>query len=253
MYWNYFDEQPLNPHNFTSNDILRNFATIFKTKDHILFENIDSLESNNFLKCKEKKYYNYVLVRKSALRNLREIGEKSLNLELDIFPLFMIFLLAVFYIGKGCARRDLSHIRETLKLISEGSDDVDVDIEYGGKLHNCITEMADNDGVIIVTGFCDSSHYMSHFREAAMIEYIGLDKLTNKDKGVYFGASKEWSSVKRKNFGLLALFTIFKNYLNDGSNGIQLDSLFYRPNRRRIILDCPHTNFCCTDCKHAFT
>ena len=251
MYWNYFDEQPINPRNFTSNNILRNFATIFKNKDHILYENIDSLESNNFLKCKEKIYYNYVLVRKSALRNLREIGKKSLNIELDIFPLFMIFLLAIFYIGKGSTRRDLSHVRETLKLVSEGDDGVD--IEPGGKIHNCITEMADNDGVVIVTGFSDSSHYMSHSREAAMIQYIGLNKLTNKDKGTFFGASKKWSLVKKKNFGLLALFSIFKNYINDGSNGIQIDSLFHRPKKRRIVLECPHTNFCCADCKHAFT
>ena len=38
----------------------------------------------------------------------------------------------------------------------------------------------------VITGFSDSSHYHAHLREAAMIDFFGLNKLTNEQRGTYY-------------------------------------------------------------------
>ena len=53
MFWEYFDQQPIKL-NFTRNDLHRNFAVVFKTKDFLLGENFRQLESNGDLPFKEK-------------------------------------------------------------------------------------------------------------------------------------------------------------------------------------------------------
>ena len=246
LYWDYFDQQPINPENFTTHDILRNFSIIFKNKDYLLGEDIWRLEDSGTLDFKEKICYNYLLIKKSALGNLRELGRRVLNKELDIFPVFLIFLLAIVYIGKGSTRRDLDHIREAIRILCWNPHRT---VEKGSKLGVIMDEIIYREGIIIVSGFHDSSHYLAHSREAAMIDFFGVDRLTNEKRGTYYGESKDWSHIKQKNFGLLALFSIFRNFLNDGSTGLSLDTLHHNPPRERSDpATCLHEESCCVKC-----
>ena len=84
------------------------------------------------------------------------MGRRVLNKELDVLPVFLIFLLAIFYIGKGSTRRDLEHCRKTIRILCH---DPHRPVKEGGKLLAIMEEMLYREGVIIVTGFSDSSHY----------------------------------------------------------------------------------------------
>ena len=138
-------------------------------------------------------------------------------------------------------------------------NDTSKSVETGGKLMTCIEEMLEEEGIVIVTGFADSSHYMAHTREAAMIDWVGVDNLTNERRGSYYGGAKGWCANMKENYGLCILFAIFKNYLNDGSNGLQFDSVDCKKRKEKkeemeVLEDtlCEHDHTCCINCNKVF-
>ena len=83
-----------------------------------------------------------------------------------------------------------------------------------------------------------------------MIDFVGVENLTNERRGTYYGDAKDWSITKQKNFGQLALFSIFRNFLNDGSTGLRLSSLLHNPPRARGEAEpCMHEDICCVKCR----
>lgn len=244
-----FNNIKIEPTNFSSTDILNIFSFICKNEDHILSSNIDVLEKDNSFAYKERVFYNYVLLKKSVLGNLRKIGSKSIDTKLDVFAIFLEFVRSIYYIGKATGRRDLDHIREAIDIVM---NDTTKSVEEDGKLHTCMKELLEEEGVVIVTGFQDSSNYMAHNREAAMMDWVGLENLTNIRKGSYYGETEEWNTIKKKNYGMMVLFSLFKNYLNDGAIGLQFDSLFYNQKRAKEQIKeevcCNHNHVCCIKC-----
>ena len=77
-------------------------------------------------------------------------------------------------------------------------------------LKHCIKALLESQGVVIVSAFQDSSHYMSHNREYSMIEYTGLDNLTNVYRGSRFGKFT-------LDYGLMCVYILFRNFINNGA------------------------------------
>ena len=97
----------------------------------------------------------------------------------------------------------------------------------GGKIETCVMEVIKSKGITIVTGFYDSSHYQAHNREAALIDFIGLENLTNVYNGSRYGDFADFNTIKSKNYGLLALYILFKNYVFNGATAFTLEDLCY--------------------------
>ena len=157
---------------------------IFKNVDWELTSNIENLQNVGILDQKSRNYYNYVLCKEDTLSNIRKLGEKSLMTELDTLPNFKAFVKSLYYFGKAKGRRDLMHLKDTITAIINWQDRV---VKSGGKIYTCIRALLEASGIVIVTAFHDSSHYMAHNREAALIDYVGLNNLTNVYNGSKYG------------------------------------------------------------------
>ena len=118
---------------------------------------------------------------------MRNIGIKSLDQNIKTNGNFNKFAGAGYYTGKARGRRDLDHMKETIL----GSPNLV--FPYGSKLYTCFNELL-ADGIVLVNCFNESSHYMSHNREQAIIFYLGLNNLTNVYNGTTYGSFKFNSS-----------------------------------------------------------
>ena len=234
---------------------LSRLAFVCRNKDFELANSINVLEENDALKTKEHTFYNYILLKKSALGNLRRLGTQLIDSNLDIFPIFILFLSCILYIGKATGRRDLDHIREAILAIMYGNGKP---AEVGDKLYTCMLALLEGEGIVIVTGFHDSSTYMANSREAAMLDWFEAEapgRLTNIRLGSYYGDALGWSQTKKNNYGIMILYCLFRNYLNDGSNGLKINSLCCKPKAPKhedtdeeMEEECGHNNLCCINC-----
>ena len=102
--------------------------------------------------------------------------------------------------------------------------------------------------IVIVTGFSDSSHYMAHNRESALIDYIGLQNLTNIYNGSRFGDFTDFSSIKSKNYGMLALYVLFKNYVYNGATAFTFEDLCFQKTERSSDINGNNCEHKCLSC-----
>ena len=58
-------------------------------------------------------------------------------------------------------------------------------------------------------------------REAAMIDALGLDNLSNARPGDYYGPAASWSPQKRLQLGTFLLYRAFKIFLQEGERQIR--------------------------------
>lgn len=56
----------------------------------------------------------------------------------------------------------------------------------------------------------------AHIREAAMIDAIGLDQLTNLKRGTYYDSTVQWKSSDRIKLGCYLLYRAMHVFLADG-------------------------------------
>ena len=251
FYRRYFHSKEIILENFEAPiDILEAFLPVFKNLDFEFSQNIELLQELGAIKSRPRSFYNYIMCSKSILGNMLKIGNKTLDGNLITAVNFRKFNGSVYYGGKARGRRDLDHMKEAFK----GS--IFWDFPVGSKLYTCLHELQDK-GIVLVNGFNESNHYMAHNREQAIFSFLGLKNLTNKYNGTTYGNFTQLNKIGLKNYGLLVMYAIFKNYCNDGPLPFMMDDL-------RIALDmrdqgnwkdddddedlCQHNNVCCADC-----
>ena len=218
---------------------------------------INDLIKTNELEFKENYFYNYILLKKSILGNIRNVGTKSLLDMGNVIRCFVIFLQAIIYIGKGTRKRDFDHVKGSIISLLEDDDNFD---DKSDKLKECMIELANGDGIVIVRAYPDSNHYLAHSREAALIKGVGLDNITNKVHGHFYGADQGWTDIKMENYGLLLAYTFFKSYMNDGSEGYTFEDLcnniFHKPRKEEDSfegkVECCHNQLKCNGCSRIF-
>ena len=85
-----------------------------------------------------------------------------------------------------------------------------------------IHEVWESDGgVVVVQVFQNTIAVEAFTREAAMIDAIGCDNLTNVKPGDYYGVASNWSSDKKYDLGTFLLFKAFKIFLQEGERQIR--------------------------------
>jgi len=158
-----------------------------------------------------KASFNYLLLDPRISQNLPMRVFSSSDQEL-----FRTFISAIFYVGKGSRSRPFQHLYEAIKSQKPGSKK---------KLSEKITKIHDiweeDKGVVVVQVFQNTIAVEAFTREAAMIDAVGCDNLTNVKGGDYYGVANSWDPEKKLELGTFLVFKAFKIFLQEGERQIR--------------------------------
>ncbi|VDM81803.1 unnamed protein product [Strongylus vulgaris] len=111
------------------------------------------------------------------------------------------FVPAIFYVGKGTKARPLAHLIEAKKERNAGSPKM----VSNAKLKRIDSIWGSGNGVLCLQINHSVSNDEAFVREAALIEAIRLENLTNVKGGEWRGGSKMWTMPMRAQFGTYQL------------------------------------------------
>uniref|UniRef100_A0A0N5B832 GIY-YIG domain-containing protein n=1 Tax=Strongyloides papillosus TaxID=174720 RepID=A0A0N5B832_STREA len=159
--------------------------------DKLLKEEMNNVNTPT-KKNKSPNYFNYLLLD-PRLANQND---------------FLSFVGGIFYVGKGTTSRPKAHFIETIKKREEGN----LQCEKTKK----ISELWENGmGVISLQINQNVVEAEALSREAAIIEAININNLTNKKKGEYHGGTGKWSVREKELLGCICLKKAFHMFQID--------------------------------------
>lgn len=167
-----------------------------------------------------KSAFNYLLIDPRLSQNLPKRAKYLSEKEI-----FRTFVSAVFYIGKGSRARPYAHLYDTLKHWKKLNNlKVDGDEANNSKITKKMKKIIeiwdDNKGVVSLHCFQSVIPSEAYTREAAMIDALGLQQLTNMKKGNYYGQAKDWNQVKKQQLGVVLLKRACAIFLAEGERQI---------------------------------
>lgn len=152
--------------------------------------------------------FNYLMLDPRITRNL------PLNYPtMDEQEAWKRFVESIFYVGKGSSSRPFDHLYDAVKKFGRPNDRSK---RLSAKTRKILDIWHSDNGIIILPVFHGSISDEALTREAAMIEAIGLEKLTNEKPGSYYGPILSWSRDKRLSYGYALLYRAFKIFLFEG-------------------------------------
>lgn len=89
------------------------------------------------------------------------------------------------------------------------------------KLERIIEIWRANKGVICLPVFHNITPIEAYTREAAMIDCLGVENLTNIKRGDYYGISKSWTMRDRKRLGVLLLYKAMQVFMVEGESQLR--------------------------------
>lgn len=177
---------------------------------------------------------------------------------MDKGEVFARFLSSIFYVGKGKRSRPYDHLYDALKLYSKENNQVAERLENrrNQMLEKRVTSTSDGNknaalggdvkktasktnqnifqeskklnkivdiwkaqlGVVCLHTFNNIMPVEAYTREAAIIEAIGMENLTNLKKGEYYGAVKNFSMRQKRELGVALLHRAMNIYLAEGES-----------------------------------
>ncbi|VDN05024.1 unnamed protein product [Thelazia callipaeda] len=118
------------------------------------------------------------------------------------------FVDSIFYIGKGKRSRPFQHLVDAVRAKGFG----DSVIMKSNKLQKIVNLWTDGRGVVSLHVFQNTIPVEAFTREAAMIDAIGIENLTNVKRGEYYGPMRNWTASQKATYGsylLLNALAIF--------------------------------------------
>ena len=170
-------------------------------------------DKNEWREGHQKSAFNYILIDPRVTQNLPSRARAS---NLSPSEVFRIFIQAIFYIGKGSRARPYAHLYDSLKDW-KSSNPAEVKSK---KIKRIIQIWNDKQGIVSLHCFQSVIPSEAYTREAAMIDAIGLDKLTNMKRGNYYGEAKEWDVRKKRQLGTVLLRRECAIFLAEGERQI---------------------------------
>ena len=146
----------------------------------------------------------------------------SANLPMKVFQepdqkLWRTFVNSVFYVGKGSRSRPFQHLYEAIKTFRKASTTK----KLSDKIKRIHKIWDSGGGVVVVQVFQNTIAVEAFTREAAMIQAIGCDNLTNLKPGDFYGVASGWAEDKRVKLGTFLVFKAFKIFLQEGERQIR--------------------------------
>jgi ankyrin repeat and LEM domain-containing protein 1 len=93
------------------------------------------------------------------------------------------------------------------------------------KLKKILNIWRTNNGVVCLHVFHNLMPVEAYTREAAIIDCLSLQRLTNLKKGDYYGIAKLWNMKMKKKLGLAFLYRALHIYLHEGETQIMPNDL----------------------------
>ncbi|XP_064609729.1 uncharacterized protein LOC135473770 isoform X2 [Liolophura sinensis] len=157
-----------------------------------------------------KSSFNYLLLDPRVAQNLPTRAQILGDLET-----FKIFISAIFYIGKGKRSRPYCHLYEAIK--HRKSPQIKKPSE---KVQKILDVWSEGLGVISLHIFQNVIPVEAYTREACMVDAMGLNNLTNKKRGDYYGPSSTWPANQRRKVGVHLLKKALCIFLAEGERQI---------------------------------
>lgn len=184
-----------------------NHLNIYRSLENQIFQEFASPDpSRRWREGISKTSFNYLLLDP---RITQDLPNRSVLTEPEIW---LIFLNAIFYIGKGKRSRPFAHLNDAFRTWVNGSTSTNRKINY-------ILDIWNNDqGVICLHVFQNVIPVEAYTREAAMIDAIGTEYLTNSQSGIYYGIAATWSMQQKQKFGRYLLYKALQIFMQEGEN-----------------------------------
>ncbi|GAB0086600.1 uncharacterized protein DMENIID0001_006940 [Sergentomyia squamirostris] len=136
---------------------------------------------------------------------------------------WLTFLKAIFYVGKGKSSRPYAHLYEAIQHFDTyyHHPPADETTKPISKKLRRIMEIWDSDnGVICLHVFHNILPAEAFTREAAVIDCLGLQHLTNQKRGDYY-CPGAWTMRNKKHLGVLLLYKALQMHLAEGETQLQ--------------------------------
>lgn len=153
----------------------------------------------------EKSSFNYLLIDPRVTQNLPARAKKMTTEDI-----FRVFIMSIFYVGKGKRSRPYAHLNEALNSAKQNP-----------KIQQIKDIWAAGQGVVSLHIFQSVIPVEAYTREACMIDALGLPRLTNKKRGDYYGRAQTWPQSKRREMGVFLLKRALKILLNEGERQLR--------------------------------
>ncbi|XP_055914802.1 ankyrin repeat and LEM domain-containing protein 1 [Eupeodes corollae] len=185
-----------------------------------------------------KQSFIYMLIDPRISNNLP--GESTF---LTKFEVWKRFLRSIFYVGKGKTSRPYSHLYEAMKKFSrlhgtgqtKGNGLKSIPIEsfksptkqsYDSKKLDRILDIWSNGkGVVCLHVFHNILPAEAYTREAAIIDALSLQHLTNMKRGDYYGPAQSWTMRAKKCMGVALLNKAMQIYVAEGESQLSPSDL----------------------------
>ena len=157
--------------------------------------------------------FNYLLLDPRITNNL------PLNNSMGEANQWSTFLRSIFYVGKGTRSRPFAHMYDAVRQHANKSSKRSKDSCQ--KTQTILDIWRCNLGVICVQVFHHSLAVESLTREAAIIQALNVENLSNIKEGDFYGIANGWEEQKRTEFGYSLLFRAFKIFLSEGERQLR--------------------------------
>jgi len=159
-----------------------------------------------------KSSFNYLLLDPGVTRNLPMRVFSDSDQEQ-----WRSFIRAMFYVGKGSRSRPFQHLYEAIKSYKKDPGKK----KLSDKIRKIHEIWSGDGGVVVLQVYQNTIAVEAFTREAAMIDALGCDSLTNVKPGDYYGAASEWNKETKLELGTFLLFKAFKIFLQEGERQIR--------------------------------
>lgn len=88
------------------------------------------------------------------------------------------------------------------------------------KIDRILQIWGDNCGVVCLHVFHNITPIEAYTKEAAMIDALGIQHLTNVKRGDYYGIAQTWTMRLKKQMGIGLLFKAMQMYIAEGESQI---------------------------------
>lgn len=142
------------------------------------------------------------------------------------FDAWQRFLASIFYVGKGKSNRPYAHLYDAIKIYQGTKVDMLNSKQFeSAKLERIINIWESGSGVVCLPIFHNILPVEAYTREAAIIDCIGIQNLTNLKRGDYYGHSLSWTMRQRKQLGVLLLYKAMHIFLMQGESQLRPDDI----------------------------
>ncbi|XP_025419352.1 uncharacterized protein LOC112689739 isoform X2 [Sipha flava] len=166
----------------------------------------------NIIFNKNGSSFTYLLLDPRISKNLPARANKIKN----PIEIWQTFISSIFYIGKGTKSRPNDHMNEAFNFWIEKNNK-----EKSRKVEYILSLWKEHLGVVCVQAFHHLIMKEAHIREAAMIDAIGLDALTNEKRGTYYEITARWRNSDRCKLGCYLLYRAMLVFLADGERQLK--------------------------------